>query len=423
MNLFDNISLVITLIFLVVVLSYYVLVFVKRKKPPIEKKYDSITVIVPAHNEELYIKETLQSIIDADFDGIKEVIAVDDGSKDKTFEIMKTFEKKGVKIIKTKHSGKSASMNKAILKAKGELIAIVDGDSYIPKNGLKEMSLEVSRKNVVAACCPVRVRNRNRFICMWLHIAEVYYSLIRGLLAKVNGNITTPGPLSVYRKDKLKEIGYFSTNGYSEDADVTIRLIRKGYKIGFNENTIAETNMPHTVDGFFRQRIRFARGLVNLLKKHMQMNKTVIDLYTLPLFLFGYIQSIIMGSLTIYQIISGFNQYFLAKGIIFNKWTPKFLFEWFTMVGFVKWTFNVLAGNAPLTALAIVGIISTLLTYPLYFFSFIKYDKKIDFLHVIPFFFLSPFWLIIMLTQIIALPDYFKKKQRNIWKKNDPLFG
>lgn len=418
MNLLENIKIVMTVIFLLVVVSYYVLLLIKKRKHPIEKRFSSITVIIPAHNEEMYIKEAIQSVIDAKFKGTKQIIVVDDGSKDNTAQIASSFGNL-ITLLKTKHSGKSNSMNKALSIATGELVAIVDGDSYIHKDALIQISKEVEQKNVVAACCPVRVRNRKRFICMWLHLAEIYYSLIRGLFSRVNANITTPGPLSIYRKKELKEIGGFSTDGYSEDADVAIRLIRKGFTIGFSEGAIAETNMPHKFKEVFRQRIRFARGLINLLKKHMQMNKAVIDMYTLPIFLFGIVQSIIMGSLTLYQMISGYNQYWLSQGVYVNKWLFSFFLEWLSMVGFVKWTYNVLSGVEPLTILAMVGIISTLLTYPLYLISFLKYDKKIDIWHIIPFIFMAPFWLFIMVTQIISIPEYFNKNQYNIWKKNE----
>lgn len=418
MNIF-HIPTLLTTVFLLIVLSYYILLIIPRKKPQVYKKFKSITVIIPAHNEEMYIEEAVKSVLRARFNGKKEIIVVDDGSIDRTAEIVKKFKKKGVKLIQTKHSGKSASMNKALKLAKGELIAIVDGDSYIHENGLAEIALEISRENVVAACCPVRVKNRNKFVCMWLHLVEIYFSLIRGLYAKINANITTPGPLSAYRKKNLMEIGGFSTEGFSEDADIAIRLIRKGHKIGYTEKTIAETNMPHTVKWIFHQRVRFARGLVNLLKKHMQMNKAIIDLYTLPIFLFTYIQSMIMGTLTLYQITSGYITYFASQGVYFNQYVVKFFFEWLSMFGFVNWTIRVFSGQDPLTYLAFIGIISTLLTYPLYLIAFIRYDKKIDLRHIIPFIFLPPFWLFIMITQLISIPEVLRKKQYNIWKKNE----
>ena len=151
----------------------------------------------------------------------------------------------------------------------------------------------------------------------------------------------------------------------------------------------------------------------------MQLNKTIIDLYTLPIFLFAYIQAVIMGSFTIYQILSGYLTYFLSKGIYFNLSVLKFFFEWFSIVGFVKWAIGILTGITPLTFVAIVGIVSTLLTYPLYFVSIFKFDRKFDLLHLIPIFFMFPFWLLIMLIYILCLPEYFKKKQYNIWKKNE----
>ena len=412
----ENISYIITFIFLLVILSYYILLFKKDKPIPSKSIFKSITVIIPAHNEERYIKDSIQSVLSADFDGDKEIILIDDGSVDNTYKIANEF-KKYIKIIQTKHSGKSASMNKALKIAKGEIIAVVDGDSEIKKDSLLEISRSLSQKGVVAATGVVRVKNRDKFINMWTHMEQLYNTLIRGLFSKINANVVTPGPLSAYNKKALLSVGGFSTQGFSEDMDVTIKLIRNGGHAAFNGNAIAYTNMPYELKWFFMQRTRFARGLVNLLKRHLKLNNKIIDIYTLPLFLFGYIQAIVMGSFTIYQIISGYMTYFFSKGIIFDLGVGKFLLEWFSMVGFVKWSYSVFSGATPLTFIAIVGITSTLLTYPLFIFAVIKYDKRIDLRHIIPLFFMTPFWLLIMGVYIISLPEYFKKKQFNIWKK------
>jgi len=421
-NLFNivflqNLPAIITFIFLLIILSYYVLLFIKPKKSKADKSFSSITVIIPAHNEAEYIKECIESVIAADFKGNKQVIVVDDGSKDITSEIVSNF--KQVELIKIKHSGKSASMNMALSKASSDLIAIVDGDSYIHKNALIEMAHELERKNIVAACGVVKVRNRKKIFPMWSHIEQLYNSLMRSLFAKINANITTPGPLSMYRRKELMEIGGFSTEGFSEDVDVTIRLIRKGYHIGFAEKSVSETNIPYDVKGFFRQRIRFARGLLNILKRHMQFNKGIIDIYTLPLLLFIYLQAVIMGSFIIYQIFTGYFQYFASKGIFMSLGVLKFFFEWFSIVGFVRWAYSIIIGQTTLTFVAIVGIVSTLLSYPLFLFAIIKFDRKFDLWHLIPFFFMFPFWLLIMLIHIAFLPEYFRKKQYNIWKKNE----
>lgn len=410
---------IVTFFFLLIIISYYVIFFIKKKRPQFHKHFSSITIIIPAHNEEKYIKECIDSIIAADFKGKKEIIVVDDGSKDKTAEIVSQYASKDVKLIRKKHTGKSDSINKALSISKGELIAIIDGDSHIHKNSLMGVVKEVERKNVVAASCVVRVKNRKKFICMWLELEQIYNSLIRQIFSKLNANIVTPGPLSVYRKKELLEVGGFNIKGFSEDIDVTIRLIRKGYNVGFSDKAITETNMPYDVKGFLRQRTRFARGIIDIFKKHLRWNKTIIDLYTLPLFLFTYTQAVIMGSFTIYQIASGYITYFLSKGVIFNIYTLKFFFEWLSIVGFFKWSINIIMGNISLTLVSAIGIFSTLLTYPLYFYAIAKYSKKVEILHFFALFFMFPFWLLVMLIYILCLPEYFRKHQHNIWKKNE----
>ena len=414
----EHLPAIITFIFLLTVLSYYALIFIKKRKSKPVHKFSSITVIIPAHNEEKYIANAIESVLSADFNGKKQIIVVDDGSIDRTYEIASKFKKNGVRVIKTRHLGKSSSLNTALRYAKGDIIAVIDGDSYIQKDALRMMTKELERKDVVAATGIVKVKNRKKFICMWIHIEQLYNSLMRLLFSKIDANIVTPGPLSMYRRKELMQVGGFSTKGFSEDIDVTIRLIRKGYKIGFAEGAVAETNMPYDTKGFLRQRTRFARGILNIFKRHMQLNTTIIDLYTLPLFLFSYVQAVIMGSFTIYQIVSGYNTYFASKAIYFNLSVLKFFFEWFSIVGFVKWFAGILSGQIPLTFVAIVGIVATLLSYPLFFMAIIKFDRKFDLWHLIPIFFMFPFWLLIMVIYILMAPDYFRK-QYNIWKKNE----
>lgn len=407
----------ITLIFLLVILSYYVLLLLPRRRRPIEKRFPSISVIIPAHNEAPYIREAIASVKAARFTGKKEIIVVDDGSSDGTGSILKRV--KGIRVLSTKHSGKSASINRALKISTGELIAIVDGDSTITKESLEHMATEVGQRGFGAATCVIKVKNRKRWICMWYHIEQLYNSLMRALLVKVNANITTPGPLSVFRREALDAIGGFSTKGFSEDQDVTIRLIRKGYRIGFAERAAAETNMPYDLKGIWRQRTRFARGIIFILKRHLKVNRTFIDLYTLPIFLFAYIQAVIMGVVQTQQIVSGYLEYFISQGVSFNLYAAKYLLGWFSLYGTANWVTDIASGATPLTAVAIIGLLSTLLTYPLFLLAIIKYDKKFDVWHLIPFLFMFPFWFLLSLLYIICLPEVFRRKQYNIWKKNE----
>ena len=159
----------ITFIFLLTIMSYYALIFIKIKKPAKTQKFSSITLIIPAHNEGKYVAGAIESVLDAEFDGNKQIIVVDDGSKDKTYEIASRYKPK-VELIKTEHSGKAASLNKALSIAKNDLIAVVDADSIIHKDALELMKDEIERENTVAVTGVVKVKNRRKFICMWIHI-------------------------------------------------------------------------------------------------------------------------------------------------------------------------------------------------------------------------------------------------------------
>ncbi|HJX05922.1 MAG TPA: glycosyltransferase family 2 protein [Candidatus Nanoarchaeia archaeon] len=409
----------ITAIFLLIVFSYYYLLLFKRKKEPAAKKrFSSITIIIPAHNEEKYIAQAIESVLAADFNGKKEIIVVDDGSRDKTYEIAHAIAKKfPVKVIRTKHSGKSKSINRALRIAKGELIAIVDGDSVIHNDALVEAVKYLPPDKIAAVCATVKVKNRKAFLGIWLQMEQLYNSLLRGLFSKVNVNIVAPGPLSVYKKKCLLEIKGFETKGYSEDVDVAIRLIKAGYKVECAEKSISETNMPVDVRGFIRQRTRFSKGWINILKRHLKLNHTFMQIYTLPLALFWYFQAIIMGAITIYNLTSGYITYFVSKGVWLSLGVAYFFFEWFSIVGIIHWFIRVINGTIPLTIATTIGLSASLLVYPLYFLAIVKYDKKINFRHLIAIFFMFPFWFILMMFYIINVKEVFIKHQRNIWDK------
>lgn len=419
MPLVTLLSNIITTIFLLVVLSYYVLIFIKVKKPKAEEKFNSITVIVPAHNEERYIGACIKSIKNAEFNGTKKIIVINDGSKDKTEEELKNELDSSVTLITTSHKGKANAINKALKYAKSDILVIVDADSTIDRYALAELAKTMSSGRFAAATGVVKVKNRKQFFGMWLHIEQTYNSLMRSVFSKINANIVTPGPLSIYKKSDLRDVGGFSDKGFSEDVDIAVRLIRKGHKIGFNEKAVAETNMPSTFKGFFKQRSRFAKGWINIFKKHLQINTSVIDIYSLPLALFTYIQAVIMGIITIYNILSGYFIYFYSKGMYLNMQVIMYFIDWLSIVGALKWILSIIYGTTPLTFITAISLIIFLLSYPLYLIAIVKLDKKIDIWHLIPLFLMFPFWLLVMVIYITSLPEALKNKQYNIWEKSE----
>jgi glycosyltransferase involved in cell wall biosynthesis len=92
-----------------------------------------LSIIIPTYNEESYIHDCISSLYSQTYKDF-EIIVVDDGSKDKTREIVKEFDK--VKLLKGKHKGPGASRNLGSKKARGEILVFVDADMTFDKNYL-----------------------------------------------------------------------------------------------------------------------------------------------------------------------------------------------------------------------------------------------------------------------------------------------
>jgi len=405
---------VVEIIFLAIIVSYYFLLFKKKNIETGNDKFNKITILIPARNEEKYVAETIDSALNAKFNGKKEIILIDDASTDKTYCIAKKFP---IKVIRnSKHEGKAYSLNLGLTKAHGGLIAVIDADSVIQKDAIIQAEKYLASEKVAGVTSIIKVKNSTSFIGMWLNIEQLYNSLIRNFMSKIDANISTPGPLSIYKKKELLAVGGFETKMYLEDIDIAVKLIRSGKKIAVSENSIAETNMPHSLKGFIKQRTRFARGWIHILKRHFQLNNSIIDIYTLPMALFWYIQAIVMSIFISFQIISGYYIYFFLKNIVFSWEVVRYFFEWLSIVGVIKWTYNILIGSIHLNFFTFIALMATLLSYPLYLIAIFKYDK-INIYHLFPLFFMFPYWFIIMIIYIFNIPEWFVKDRINRWEK------
>ncbi|MBU0757594.1 MAG: glycosyltransferase family 2 protein [Nanoarchaeota archaeon] len=414
MVLLEELANIVKVLFLLIILSYYVLFFIRKRVPKKGKLPSLISILVPAHNEEKYLAETLRSIIRSNFPGKKEIIVIDDGSSDSTNRIAEGFP---VRLFKTQHFGKARALNFALKKAKGDIIAVVDADSVIEKNSLINALRYFNYPDVGAVTTTIKLNNRKTFFGIWLHIEQLYNSLLRSLLCRINANIVTPGPLSFYRKKTLEDIGGFESKGFSEDVDIAVRIIRNGQRIEYSENSVSLTNMPQTLKGVIFQRIRFARGWINILKRHLRVRMSILELYSLPLAVFSYLQAIILGAFISIQIFGGYFTYFVNNGVIFSFEVVKFFFNWFSIMGVVRWIYTIVIGTTPLDLLTMIGLISTLLSYPLYFYSIFKFDKKFDFYHAIALFFMFPFWFFVMIIYIVSLFEFLVPHKENKWEK------
>lgn len=273
-------------------LTLFVLTFIQNRKemfmiPEIKKRF-SVSVIIPAYNEEDSIKATVESVLKSDYDNLIEVIIINDGSTDRTLDIARKIEKKynKIKVIDKKNSGKADSLNHGLKVAKGELIAVVDSDSFPDSHAISSMVGFFQDEKVGAATTRILVKQRNNFIRKMQAIEYKVIAFTRKLLDFLDGIYVTPGPLALYRKSALHKIGGFDKKNLTEDIEITWHLIHDGYKVKMSFVAKSSTVAPDTLKKWIKQRIRWNIGGYQTIIKYKKnfFRKGMLGLFILPFF-------------------------------------------------------------------------------------------------------------------------------------------
>ena len=316
-------------------LILFVLTFIQNRKeifsdPKTKKKY-SVSVLVPAFNEQESIKGTVESVLKSDYKYLKEIIIINDGSTDSTLKIARQLEKKysKVKVFNKKNSGKADSLNKALKIAKGELIAIVDADSYPDPNALSSMVGYFNDEKTGAVTTRILVRNRNNFIRKMQAVEYKIIAFTRKLLGFLDSIYVTPGPMALYNKSVLTKIKGFDRKNMTEDIEITWRLIHEGYKIKMSFLSKASSVAPDTLGKWFKQRIRWnIGGFQTILKyKHCFFRKGMLGLFILPFFSISLVLGTFGLGLFIYRISTRFFSAYLSTRYSVAAQTAVFVLE------------------------------------------------------------------------------------------------
>jgi cellulose synthase/poly-beta-1,6-N-acetylglucosamine synthase-like glycosyltransferase len=248
------------------------------------KVLPSITLVIPAYNEESIIARTIRSVLNLDYDKNKmKLIVVNDGSRDRTKKVVERmfelYKKKRGRfktiLINKKNAGKAAAINTALARTSDELFGVVDADSILEKDSLKKLVHYFSDLKLGAVINPIYVPSPRTFFEKLQRFEYILTSFVRKLMSRINTLYVTPGVLSVYRTGVLKKLGGFDEKTITEDLEIALRLHYNKYKIIIEPETKSYTYVPKDLKEFWRQRIRWYRGFIrnNYKYKRMFLNK------------------------------------------------------------------------------------------------------------------------------------------------------
>lgn len=246
--------------------------------------YPFVSIIIPAHNEEKVIEDTLKSIEKLDYpkENIK-VIVVNDNSSDNTKEIFENFVAKGnrnyfhlVETTKEKGGkGKSSALNFGMSFAEGEYIVVYDADNTPESKSLRILvKTIVSDPHLGAVVGKFRTRNKNKnILTKFINIEGLSFQwLAQGGRWRLFELSTIPGTNYIINKKILESLGGFDPRAIAEDTEISIKLYKNGYKTRFMPLAVTWEQEPETLKVFIKQRTRWIKGNLYVLFKYFWVN-------------------------------------------------------------------------------------------------------------------------------------------------------
>lgn len=301
-------------------LSIYVQVFFlltffeKRKKILIRKEiieleeYPGVTVIVPCYNEEKTLRGTIDSLLDLDYPKDKlKIMIIDDGSKDKTWEVAKEFEKfSNIKIIQKKNGGKYTALNLGLKYVDTPFLGCLDADSFVDAQALKRIMTYFKDKDTMAVA-PSIVVDKPKNILQGAQKAEYDMAIYnKKMLAFLGGIHVTPGPFSIFRKKVFDDLGPYRHAHNTEDQEIALRMQKNHYKIEHCPDAYVYTVVPSSVKKLYRQRLRwiygFLRNAIDYRELLFKKKYGNIAFFTLPSGMISILSVIFLFSMLLYNL-------------------------------------------------------------------------------------------------------------------------
>jgi cellulose synthase/poly-beta-1,6-N-acetylglucosamine synthase-like glycosyltransferase/peptidoglycan/xylan/chitin deacetylase (PgdA/CDA1 family)/spore germination protein YaaH len=254
----------------------------------------TVSGLIAAYNEERVIVRTITSILESHYP-IKEVIVINDGSKDGTANAVSAAfgDDPRVRLVTQENGGKASALNHAFELCDSEIALCVDADTQLHHEAVERLVRHFVNPHVGAVAGNVRVGNAVNVLTKWQALEyTTSQNLDRRAYAALNSITVVPGAIGAWRRSAVLAVGAFEHDTLAEDMDLTWRLRRAGYRQENEAYALAFTEAPDTFRGFFRQRFRWAYGTLQCLVKHRR-----------ALFHYGWFGWLALPTMWLFQVV------------------------------------------------------------------------------------------------------------------------
>ncbi len=246
----------------------------RKPGPPAPADYKPpITVIIPAFNEGKVIERTVRSVLASDYPRLH-VIVVDDGSTDTTADVVRTvfhaeIANKRLVLLCKPNGGKAAALNHGLQYVRDPIYVGIDADTTIAPDAISLLAPHFYDERIGAVAGNAKVGNRVNLWTRWQALEYITSQNFERRALNVFGAVTVvPGAIGAWRTSAVQEAGGYHMDTVAEDADLTMALLQRGWRVVNEDRALAFTEAPATARGLMRQRFRWSFGILQAVWKH-----------------------------------------------------------------------------------------------------------------------------------------------------------
>jgi cellulose synthase/poly-beta-1,6-N-acetylglucosamine synthase-like glycosyltransferase/peptidoglycan/xylan/chitin deacetylase (PgdA/CDA1 family)/spore germination protein YaaH len=248
-----------------------------------------VAVLIPAFNEEKVIVRTIRSVLNSDYKNLH-VIVIDDGSSDNTAEVAReAYDREiaagHVQVLSKPNGGKAAALNYALERLNEEIYVGIDADTVIAADAISKLIPHFADPRIGAMAGNAKVGNRVNLWTRWQALEYITsQNFERRALDLFHVVTVVPGAIGAWRTAPVKAAGGYHLNTVAEDADLTMNLLEQGFKVDYEDRSLAFTEAPIDAKGLMRQRFRWSFGTLQAVWKHRSafVRNKAMGLFALP---------------------------------------------------------------------------------------------------------------------------------------------
>ncbi len=248
-----------------------------------------VAVLIPAFNEETVIVRTIRSVLNSDYKNLH-VIVIDDGSTDRTAEVAREAYAREiaagrVQVLSKPNGGKAAALNFALDRLTEEIYVGIDADTVIATDAISKLIPHFEDPRIGAMAGNAKVGNRVNLWTRWQALEYITsQNFERRALDLFHVVTVVPGAIGAWRTAPVKAAGGYPINTVAEDADLTMNLLEQGFRVDYEDRSLAFTEAPINAKGLMRQRFRWSFGTLQAVWKHRAafVRNRAMGLFALP---------------------------------------------------------------------------------------------------------------------------------------------